>query len=222
MDIEKYYEATKLLKEKFPPETVKMRDDGTRAFIPNQVYTDRLDRVLQGEWSKEIRELEVNVPHQYVKAIVRVYIGPAYRDGSGIATITTTGLRNAEERAKSSAFVDALDTWELGWRDLAPFNEWGNNPALSHLSDAPLEKTPSLSSIQSLTDHRCIFPDCHQVLIQQDIEVLKLIPNFNITKMKYCVKHLPDAFVRKLEAKRDLLPIAYQERLKDALDKKKR
>ncbi|MEF2247964.1 Rad52/Rad22 family DNA repair protein [Paenibacillus sp. IITD108] len=222
MDIDRYHEVTNRLKEKFPPGTVRKRDDQSRAYIPNQVYTDRLERVLQGEWSKEIKELEINVPNQYVKAIVRVYIGPYYRDGSAVASITKQGIENAEARAKSAAFVDALDTWELGWTDLAPYNEdWGKNPALAYLLDyEPNVEVPSFSSMSTTTDHRCIF--CQRFLTEDDINILKQIPNFNIQKMKYCADDLPDAFVRKLEPVANALPENYKKRLLEALDKKRK
>jgi len=203
MDDNKYHEVLEQLKAAFPPNTVQFRNDSGAAYIPNQVYTDRLDRVLQGQWKLEVRELEVNVQGKYVKTIVRVHIGDYFRDGTSIAEITQQGINNAENRAKSAAFVDALDTWEMGWKDLAPHNkDWGKNPGLSHLvsSEAPTEgqRTARNLSAGTTTDHRCIFSGCGQHLSQAEFQALKLIPNYNRQKMVYCSVHLPDHFLLKI------------------------
>ncbi|MEF3304283.1 hypothetical protein [Paenibacillus sp. GYB003] len=225
MDDEEYSQNIEKLKEAFEAGTVKFRNDNKRAYIPNQVYTDRLERVLEGRWSKEIREIEVNIPHSYVKAVVRVYIGSYFRDGSAIAEITSQGVINAEERAKNAAYIEALDSWEMGWRDLAQYNDdWGKNPALAHL----LSSSPSPGGVQipppprEKVDRRCIGPNCGKFLTNEDYNVLKMIPNFNIQKMVYCPGCLPDAFMRKLEPVASSLPAHYKTRLSEALEKAKK
>lgn len=150
MDEMSYSEIILRLKESFPNGTVKFRSDNNKAYIPNQIYTDRLEAATQGKWNKSIKDIEINLEHLYVKVIVTVTIGDHSRDGYGLAYIDSDSkgrpkISNTLDQAAASAFVDALDTWQMGWRDLAPHNkmDWGGNPGIRHL----LDSDPSIEGV---------------------------------------------------------------------------
>jgi hypothetical protein len=205
-----YPEIIEQLKASFPEGTVQKRTDNQRAYIPNQIYTDRIETATNSQWNKEIRDSEINVPHGYIKVVVRIHIGPHWRDGVGLCTIDKSDsgdpkrLNNALERALSSAFLDAIDSWEMGWRDLAPHyrNDWGKNPGLAHLlssTSLPVPGSdPALSNPKM--SRRCIMGGCGEVLTQAEWDLLQRIPNLNVQKMTYCYPHLPNNFKRRLPA----------------------
>ncbi|QYR23043.1 hypothetical protein KZ483_09030 [Paenibacillus sp. sptzw28] len=157
------------IKARFPKGTVKERTDNNRAYIPNQVYTDRIEAATQSRWIREIRDIEVNVPHRFVKVICRVTIRPHSRDGIGFSEIQVDGnghikqLSTTVDQATNEAFRKVLDTWQIRWKGLAPFypKDWGGNPALTHLLDsAPAgESDPTMQS-SPMIDRKCIFCNC--------------------------------------------------------------
>ncbi len=203
-----YQEIIERIKARFPAGTVQQRQDNGRAYIPNQVYTDRVERETGSRWDREIRDVEINVPHGYVKVIARVTIGPHYRDGIGFAEIASEGgkpkqLANKVDQAMNEAVREALDSWQIGWRDLATFNrnDWGGNPALRHLlhsDSAPLERNDPGLQPNVVVDHCCIFTNCGVQLSRAEWELLGKIPNLNRSKMIFCYKHIPDHYKRKL------------------------
>ncbi|MGG4132154.1 hypothetical protein ABEW19_28270 [Paenibacillus illinoisensis] len=69
-----YKDIVAELKKTFPKNTVKFRSDNHRPYIPNQVYTDQVESATGSRWNQEIKELEINVSHRYVKSIVQVQI----------------------------------------------------------------------------------------------------------------------------------------------------
>ncbi|MEB9895442.1 hypothetical protein P4K96_18325 [Bacillus cereus] len=205
-----YQEVVMNLKRQFPKGTVQFREDNGRPYIPNQVYTDRVESATNSQWDKEIKELDINVPHRYVKSIVRITIGPHFRDGYGLAVIkgdpenNQKAIVNAVDQAVNVAVLEALDTFQMGWKDLAPYKQhakdWGSNPALKHLlEDSVTSDTHSASfPIQSFSKchHRCIF--CGRNLTEGEWDLLGQIPNLNRNKMIYCFDHLPNHLKRKL------------------------
>ncbi|WP_059040603.1 hypothetical protein [Paenibacillus rubinfantis] len=203
------YEAViQRLKDSFPEGTVKFRSDSNAAYIPNQVYTDRLEAVTQGRWNKAIKDVEINVQHKYVKVVVTITIGEHHRDGFGFSYIDSDGqgrpkIGNALDQAAASAFIEALDSWQMGWKDLAPHykKDWGSNPALKHLVESgPPADRSSGQIIQSRAkvDRHCIYTRCGKQLTEDEWELLKVIPNLNRDKMVYCYDHLPDHLKRKV------------------------
>ncbi|MGU3473215.1 hypothetical protein ACLBWT_18970 [Paenibacillus sp. D51F] len=198
-----YQEVIDRIKARFPQGTVKQREDTGRAYIPNQVYTDRVEDATNSRWNREIRDVEINVPHGYVKVICRVTIGPHYRDGIGFAEITEAKhVANKVDLATNEAFREALDTWEIGWRDLAPFyqkeKDWASNPALRHLLDSPPPVPDVTLGHQPNTrvERSCI--KCGNSLTHAEWDILGVVPNLNREKMTYCYNHLPDHLKRKL------------------------
>lgn len=199
-----YQEVVEKIKERFPQGTVRKRSDTGRAYIPNQVYTDRVEQATGSRWNREILQAEINIAQGYVKVIARVTIGPHFRDGIGFAEISDgKQVANMVDQATNEAFREALDTWQIGWRDLAPYyqgeRDWGSNPALRHLLDSPppaAGTTPGLQPNARL-DRTCI--KCGDQLLQSEWDILGQVPNLNRDKMTYCYEHLPEHLKRKLQ-----------------------
>lgn len=203
-----YVEIVQRLKESFPHGTVKFRSDSNAAYIPNQVYTDRLETVTQGRWDKSIKDVEINVEQKYVKVIVTITIGEHHRDGFGFSYIDMDGqgrprIGNALDQAAASAFIEALDSWQMGWKDLAPHykNDWGGNPSLKHLVESgPPADRSSGQPVQTRAkiERNCIYTQCGKQLTEDEWELLKAVPNLNRDKMVYCFEHLPSHMKRKI------------------------
>lgn len=199
-----YHEVVRRIKERFPEGTVRRRGDNGRAYIPNQVYTDRVENATGSQWDREIREVEINIPHGYVKVVARVTIGIHYRDGVGFSTISNGDqVSNKVDQATNEAIREALDTWQIGWRDLAPFyqeeKDWGSNPALAYLlkSQPPAGVDPSKQNNMKI-ERYCIFSNCGKQLTSAEWELLGSVPKLNRDKLTYCYDHLPDHMKRKL------------------------
>ncbi len=199
--MENYSEILEKLKQNFPAGTVQFTKSSTpRPYIPNQVYTDRLETATESRWDKEIKELAIHVEHRYVKAIVTIRIGPYSRDGYGVAVIDEDPLKDpqkisaAVDQAVNSAFVEAIDTYQMGWRDLIPHKtsarDWGSNPALQYIKDITEEPTESPNFLpKAITTHTCV--KCKNPLTQAEWGLLKEIPNLNLEKLIYCYEDLP-------------------------------
>jgi len=200
-----YQEVVEKIKARFPEGTVRKREDNGRAYIPNQVYTDRVEEATGSRWDREIRDVEINIPQGYIKVIARVAIGPHFRDGVGFSEVLDgKQLTNKVDQATNEAIREALDTWEIGWRDLAPYyqneKDWGSNPALRHLLDSspPPEGTDPGYQPNAKVDRICIFSKCGTQLTQAEWEILGKVPNLNRDKMTYCYEHLPAHLKRRL------------------------
>lgn len=194
------------LKRIFPKDTVKFRSDNHRPYIPNQVYTDRVESATESRWNLEIKELEINVPHRYVKAIVQVQIDVYFRDGYGFAVIPgdpltePSNINTAVDKAVNEAFLTALDSYQMGWRDLAPYKtkDWAGNPALKHLLEQTETSGPTaLSQSRAKVNRLCLV--CNKVLTEEEWDLLGQVPNLNRGKMTYCFDHLPNHLKRKID-----------------------
>lgn len=200
-----YEEIVADLKRIFPKDTVKFRSDNSRPYIPNQVYTDRVESATGSRWNLEIKELEINVPHRYVKSIVQVQIDVHFRDGYGFAVIPgdplaePSNINTAVDKAVNEAFLTALDSYQMGWRDLAPYkmNDWAGNPALKHLlvHAEPIGQTAVVQS-RAKVNRQCLV--CTKVLTEDEWDLLGQVPNLNRDKMTYCFVHLPNHLKRKI------------------------
>ncbi|MCP3746769.1 hypothetical protein [Paenibacillus sp. A3M_27_13] len=190
-----YAKVIASLKKRFPSGTVVNQN---RHYIPNQVYTDRLEMATGSEWSYELRELEINPGAGYIKAIVRIYIADYFRDGYGVDTLTDSSkIPTITDQVINQAFVNALDSWQMGWADLAPHRKWGENPALAHLKDdnvPPAEGVPTQS--KAVVNKVCAI--CSKQLGPNEVALLKAIPGFNLSKLAYCFEHIPGHFKKKL------------------------
>lgn len=208
MDDLNYPDIVRRLKESFPKGTVKLRSDTQKAYIPNQIYTDRLEAATEGQWSKTIKDIEINLEQQYVKVIVSISISDYSRDGFGFAYIDKDGqgrpkVSNALDQAAASAFVEAVDSWQMGWSDLAPYKDWGDNPALRHLigSNPAPEGQKRVVHSNSRIERNCIMAGCGKPLSADEWELLKQVPNLNRDRMIYCFDHLPEHLKRKIPDK---------------------
>ncbi|MFC5402361.1 hypothetical protein [Cohnella soli] len=204
-----YPEVIEKIKARFPEGTVRKREDNRRAYIPNQVYNDRVESATQSRWDQEFREVEINIPHRFVKVVARVTIGSHYRDGIGFAEIGVDAsgkpkqLATTVDQAKAEAIREALDTWEIGWQDLAPYyqdeKDWGSNPALAHLltTRAPDKGTPAPQSAE-MVERNCIFRNCGTKLSRDEWELLSNVPNLDRSRMTYCFAHIPEQYRKKI------------------------
>ncbi|NHN34741.1 hypothetical protein [Paenibacillus agricola] len=208
MDLD-YEKIVSDLKMAFPAGTVQFQNGGM-AYIPNQVYTDRIEQATSSRWSLELRETDINLSGHYVKAVVRVQIGAYFRDGYGLQKLEAgkalleDQLAPALDLAVNRAFIHAVDKWQMGWRDLAPHrkNDWGNNPALKHLLNVESGlKKPGQNNLQpSLREiHHCI--NCKQELSNEEWDALGQITNLNRNKLTYCYPHIPNHYKRLLPDK---------------------
>lgn len=203
--MENYDEIMQQLKAPFPNGTVQFTKS-KRPYIPNQVYTDRLETVTRSQWTKIIKDLDISIEHRYVKAIVSVCIGEHSRDGYGMSIIngnptdSPAEIPNAVDQAINSAFIEALDSYQMGWRNLAPFKmsekEWGSNPALSHLLATGSPEQSSMSAPNAAGTHICI--KCSAPLKHAEWELLKHVPKLNLAKMVYCYNDLPSHYKRTI------------------------
>ncbi|QHW35562.1 hypothetical protein GZH47_32270 (plasmid) [Paenibacillus rhizovicinus] len=204
-----YQDVIAKIKARFPDGTVRQRGDNGRAYIPNQVYNDRVEQATQSQWNQEFRDVEINVPHRYVKVVARVTIGAHSRDGIGFSEILIDGSGNAKQlstavdQAKAEAVREALDTWEIGWQDLAPYyqheKDWGSNPALKHLLlFAPPGNAELNLQMQEIVDRHCIFTNCGAKLTRDEWELLGTIPNLDRSRMIYCFEHIPPHIKKKV------------------------
>lgn len=199
-----YSDIIEKLKEQFPHGTVQFNEAG-RPYIPNQVYTDRMEAITGSSWTFEIRELDINPAAGYIKAIVRVQIGSIYRDGYGVEKLTTSEGANQQVSIKAdqvvnAAYINALDTWQMGWRDLAPHKkaDWGGNPALSHLlQHVPPEVTDKAIAGNEKIQRKCL--KCNEFITAIEWELLGQIPSLNRDTMVYCLKDIPDHLSRRLD-----------------------
>ncbi|NHN33170.1 hypothetical protein [Paenibacillus agricola] len=208
MDLD-YEKIVNELKMAFPPGTVQFQGGGM-AYIPNQVYTDRIEQATSSRWNLELRDTDINLSGHYVKAVVRVHIGHYFRDGFGLQKLEAgkalleDQLSSALDLAVNRAFIHAVDKWQMGWRDLAPYrkNDWGNNPALKHLiNNEPGSKDPDQKTLQpALREaHHCII--CQNELSSEEWGALGQITKLNRQKMTYCYPHIPDHYKRQLPEK---------------------
>ncbi|SFJ54372.1 hypothetical protein SAMN02799624_04928 [Paenibacillus sp. UNC496MF] len=202
-----YQDVIERIKARFPQGTVRQREDNGRAYIPNQIYTDRVESATGSRWDREIRDVEVNIPHRFVKVIARVTIGPHHRDGIGFSEIHADGsgkvkqLSTAVDQAANEAVRDALDTWQIGWRDLAPYNskDWGGNPALGHLLHGePPGEIDFTKQPAAVIERKCVFANCGRKLTRDEWELLGHIPNLSRERMTYCFEHIPNHYKRKI------------------------
>ncbi|MFC5651171.1 hypothetical protein ACFPYJ_19075 [Paenibacillus solisilvae] len=213
-----YAEVVADLKKAFVKGTVQFRSDNGRPYIPNQVYTDRVEAATNSRWSREIKELEINTAGRFVKAIVRIHIGAYYRDGYGFCSIEEDSanhpkkIANAVDKAVNEALLEAFDSYEMGWRDLAPYKkeDWAGNPALRHLLESDAPPAPGTEiSVRShfISERTCIFTNCGKRLTREEWDILGMVKGLNRDKMTYCYNHLRPHYKK-------LLP----EELKNRLD----
>lgn len=187
-----YREIHAKLIQPFPLGTVEMRDkDSNSRFIPVQPYIHRLEESAGTYWSwrltgePTIFDKEGQV---MVRGILRVV--EAEREGVGFANIQRfddTGkiknLKYAINSATSDALRDACNLYEMGWKDLAPYRKWAQNPGTG-LGGRAVTSTSEIGGDSSIP--KCV--KCQKSLTTEDVAVLR---EFNV-KHPYCQEHLPN------------------------------
>ncbi|MDP5276151.1 hypothetical protein [Chengkuizengella axinellae] len=182
-----YTEIMEEIKSSFPKGTVQRRSDNNRRYIPIQVYEHRMETATNSQWSKEVIELEINSEMKFVKCIIRVYVGGYFRDGIGLSPITQS-VSNSVDLASTEALRNAFDSFEMGWKDLHQFTDWGKNPGINISINKLSNNTDSFESNKI---RKC--KKCKKKLSEEDIEMVDDIPKLNID---YCIEHIPDQFIR--------------------------
>ena len=174
------------LQANFPPGTVKATGKN-KAHIPVQAYMKRLEDVAKEHWHWAI----IDMPQlDYQNAVVFVkgelIIGDTRRQGIGVATFKageSGTIKTATATAESEAFRDACDKFLMGWKDLAPYRDWANNPAINLVSSQKVEPVTEIRT--------CL--KCNKTLEQQDLAFLA-IHNINLS---YCSEHVPKHFIKE-------------------------
>ncbi len=122
------------------------------------------------------------------------------KPGAILPVFYTGLLRKSSSVVINQGFVNAVDSWQMGWKDLASYREWAKNPALAHLKE---EDIPPVSGVQNVSHSRAIVDKsctrCGKRLSQNEVDLLKAIPDFNHSKLSYCFEHLPDHFKRRID-----------------------
>jgi hypothetical protein len=205
--MELYESIIKDLQAPFPNGTVINK--GKRYYIPSQVYMHRLESVAKDNWHWRITSTpQIDIINKVVTVIGELQVCNAIRQGIGVAPIGNESgsqqIKTAVLTAETDAFRDCCDKFQMGWKDLASFREWGNNPAL-HISgsiavennivnediDGPTHSFPATFPTSSPT-RSCI--KCQKTLEGEDIILL----TFNNIRNDYCREHIPKQFIKNL------------------------
>lgn len=165
----------------FPPGTVQVKDNNKKAYIPAQVYWNRLDEVAGPMVNWSIKS--VNIAESHVIVIGTLHIAEVSRDGIGYNSFKEEHLiKAAISSAESEAFRNACDKYKMGWIDLAPYRTWSDNPGINIEN-----KTPN---IQSDSERKCV--KCRKILDREDNFFLEL---HNI-RQDYCSEHVPPYLIK--------------------------
>lgn len=167
----------------FPSGTVQVKDKKKMAYIPAQVYMSRLEEVAGAMWNWSVKSVEIKESH--IVVIGTLHIAEVSRDGIGFSNFSEQNyIKSSLSSAESEAFRNACDKYKMGWNDLAPYREWGDNPGLD-LNERIVPK-PENVSIKI-----CIV--CKKKLDPADDLMLEL---HNI-RQNYCTDHIPSYLLKK-------------------------
>lgn len=123
-----YNQILKELQASFPTGAITK---GERAFIPVQAYIVRLETVAKGCWEWRVNDFpSIDIANKVVMVIGELSILGTKRQGVGVAQLQGNGpmhIKNAVSIAESESLRNACDKFLMGWKDLAPYREWGEN-----------------------------------------------------------------------------------------------
>jgi hypothetical protein len=189
-----YREVIEKLTEPFPDGTVEFRDEKRNtAFIPVQPYIKRLEDAAGVYWSWKLTgEPLIRYEDDLVEVRGLLKIVDAEREGIGFANLQrysdTNKIRNLKDAiraASSDAIRDACDKFRMGWKELAPYRKWSENPGTG------LQKyLGKKSDVANKSNEECVV--CRQPLSEEDKQQLA---QYNV-KIAYCSSHIPSHFKR--------------------------
>lgn len=189
-----YKSISQKLTMPFPKGSVENTDTPGRASIPVQAYIQRLEEAAGPYWSWRLSGEPV-IYHQdeqiLVKGILKIL--DVEREGVGFSNFKTyqdTGkiqnLKSAILSAESDALRKACDKYMMGWKDLAPYRKWANNPAVGLTVDKG-----NTAAVVAESSMKCV--KCGNLLT---LEELKFLEENNI-RIKYCRKDIPAQLLKK-------------------------
>lgn len=174
-----YETIAKELQGAFPEGTLQK---GKSVHIPVQAYIRRLEEAAGGLWSWRLVEYPV-VQEQEQAVMVRgeLTIDGAVRSGIGssfyvrdnsVRSVST--FKNAVSAAESDAIRNACDKFLMGWIDLGPHRDWGNNPGVT------IQREFETSS-------KRVCKRCNKSLLPEDELFLEL----HSIRLPFCSDHVP-------------------------------
>lgn len=182
------------LKEPFPQGTVTLKNHNEKsAYIPVQAYIKKLNDAAGGFYSWQITSQRPTIHREEGLLEMRGALTILNTTNEGVGFQSFRYIKNTEKVANLDevirgavhrALVNALNMFEAGWLDLAPYRKWGDIPGVGSENEAN-------SSNNNLNENpRCKTCDIH--LSNEEVNLIRLA-NWNIF---YCSTHVPD-FVRK-------------------------
>lgn len=188
-----YREIHKKLTAPFPAGTVEGKEnDSNQKFIPVQPYIHRLEEAAGVHWSfKMTGQPIIYEAEDLVQVNGVLKILNAEREGNGFSNLQryrdTRKIRNLKEAIRaacSDCLRDCCNLFEMGWRDLAPYRKWSNNPGVGLKTSAA-----RINGAES-EDRTCI--RCKEKLTEEDERLLKELK----VSVNYCASHIPDHLTR--------------------------
>lgn len=194
------------LQKTFPEGTVKKQS------IPAQAYIDRLNKVA-GPYCSILDKSHSYIPeYNTVTFTVTIDILGVKRDGTGIQKVTNNSMRDAFAGAKTNAIRDACNMFQMGWRDLAKYRDWGNSLGITILQDENISPNKGTIIPRDKGSNKSIEKEKQQNAQQNCVKCLGvLLPEDHEERNKYgvaplyCKKCLPEHFrvnaTKKLSSK---------------------
>lgn len=191
---DKYEEIMNVLCEPFPSGTVKKKNDSNKsAHIPVQAYIQRLNKAAGGfySWTVTTEKPIYHLDQMKLEMRGKLQIMNTSNEGMGFQNFSyikdSRKIHDFEGTVKAAvrrALVDALNTFEAGWKDLAQYREWG------YLIENEGDEHGSEEQLTEGTNIPC--KSCNRLLTNEELEQLQKIS----WQVMYCDDHVPD-FVRK-------------------------
>ncbi|WP_240416523.1 hypothetical protein [Paenibacillus periandrae] len=190
---ELYASIMKKIKEPFPEGTViKKNASDKSAYIPVHTYVKKLNDSAGGYYTWRITTDKpiIHAEQGLLEMRGLLTILNTSNEGQGFQLITfkkgSQVINNFDETIKAAtrrALVNAMDMFEAGWVDLAPYREWAKSPGLGLIDNKSEEDDDSANN-----------PDCVSCgckLTNQEVAIIKGVWN-----VYYCSAHIPN-FVKK-------------------------
>lgn len=180
------------LQQLFPKGTVQQ--SGKSAYIPVQAYMKRLDEAAGEFWSWRIIGTPIYISEQRAIMVTgELSLLSATRTGIGFSHFvqdpnpnSVSKYKNAVNSAESDALRNACDKYLMGWKDLAPFREWANNPGVFDIME---------QEAKELIETNDVCKKCSKPLDMED----KLFLQLHNVKIPFCSEHVPNHFKKRTD-----------------------